>query len=80
MIDLDTLVDDVMREFPETIRVFLDYGMHCVGCPIGGFHSVEDSCRAHGIDATAFLAALRRADLRNDTEVPTPRMLSFRRV
>lgn len=67
-IDLDSLVDDVMREFPATIRVFLDFRLHCVGCPIGAFHSIEDSCRAHGIDAEAFLAALRRPDHRISTD------------
>lgn len=60
MVDLDSLVDDVMRDFPATIRVFLDHRMHCVGCPIASFHSVEDSCRAHGVNAEMFLAALRR--------------------
>lgn len=58
-IDIDSLVDDIMREFPQTIRVFLDYRMNCVGCPIGTFHTVADSCREHGVDAGVFLSALR---------------------
>ena len=43
-------VDDVMRRWPSTIRVFLDFRMHCVGCPIATFHSVEEACSEHGID------------------------------
>jgi hybrid cluster-associated redox disulfide protein len=35
--------------------------MSCVGCPIAGFHSVDDACREHGIDRENFLAALRAA-------------------
>jgi hybrid cluster-associated redox disulfide protein len=54
----DQLVDDVMRRWPETIRVFLDYGFHCVGCPIGCFHSVEDACREHHANLALFLADL----------------------
>jgi hybrid cluster-associated redox disulfide protein len=53
------LVEDVMRRSPATIRVFLDFRMSCVGCPIAGFHSLEDACREHGIDRESFLAALR---------------------
>ena len=53
------LVHDVMSRWPPTIRVFLDFRMSCVGCPIAGFHSVEDACREHGIDRDDFLAALR---------------------
>jgi len=60
-IEFDDLVDDIMRQWPETIRVFLDFRMSCVGCPIATFHTVEDSCREHGVDLTTFLAALQEA-------------------
>ena len=60
-IDADYLVDDMMRGQPATIRVFLDHRMGCVGCPIAGFHSVDDACREHGIDREHFLDALREA-------------------
>lgn len=56
-----SLVDDVMRGRPAAIRVFLDFRMNCIGCPIAGFHSVEDACRAHGLDVAPVLAALRTA-------------------
>lgn len=55
----DHCVDDVMRRWPETIRVFLSYSMHCVGCPVGRFHTVTDACRKHGVDLDRFLADLR---------------------
>jgi hybrid cluster-associated redox disulfide protein len=58
-IEMDTLVDDVMRESSATIRVFLDYRMKCVGCPIGCFHTVQDACREHGVNGAGFLAALQ---------------------
>jgi hybrid cluster-associated redox disulfide protein len=51
-------VDDVMRVRPETIRVFLEFKLGCVGCPIATFHTVDDACREHGIDRNAFMAAL----------------------
>lgn len=59
IIDANCLVYDVMREHPATIRVFIDAKMNCVGCPIGGFHTVDDACREHGIDREHFLNALR---------------------
>jgi hybrid cluster-associated redox disulfide protein len=58
-IEGESLVDEVMRRFPATIRVFLDFRMHCVGCPIGCFHTVDDACREHGVDGPLFLDALR---------------------
>jgi len=58
-IEPDDLVDEVMRSHPTTIRVFLDFKMGCVGCPIACFHTVDDACGEHGIDRRAFLQALR---------------------
>ena len=54
----DDLVDDIMRAAPHTIRVFLEFKMACVGCPIACFHTVDDACREHSIDRDKFLKAL----------------------
>lgn len=54
-------VDTVMQRWPATIRVFLDFGMHCVGCPIATFHSVDDACREHAIELAVFIGALQTA-------------------
>ena len=58
-IGFDDLVDDVMRDAPETIRVFLQFRMGCVGCPIACFHTVDDACRELGVDRHVFLGMLR---------------------
>jgi hybrid cluster-associated redox disulfide protein len=55
------LVADVLHEAPETLRVFLDHRMRCVGCPIASFHTVADACREHGVDPARVLADLRAA-------------------
>ena len=59
-IEPNDLVDEVMRSHP-TIRVFIDFKMGCVGCPIACFHTVDDACAEHGIDRVAFLRVLRVA-------------------
>jgi len=58
-IGFDDIVGEVMTAAPATIRVFLDFGMGCVGCPISAFHTVDDACKEHGVDRDEFLAALR---------------------
>ena len=60
-IGFEDIVGEVMMARPATIRVFLDFRMACVGCPISAFHSVDDACREHGVDRDTFLAALRAA-------------------
>jgi len=56
-----------MREWPATIRVILDHGLLCVGCPIALFHTVADAAREHGVDRTALARDLRRAIAEEDT-------------
>ena len=58
-IDFDDIVGEVMTARPATIRVFLDFRMGCVGCPIAAFHTVNDACKEHRVDRDGFVAALR---------------------
>jgi len=60
-VELSQLVDDVMRRWPLTIRVFLNYRMRCVGCPIACFHTIEDASREHEVDRVRFMADIRAA-------------------
>ncbi|HZH09637.1 MAG TPA: DUF1858 domain-containing protein [Microvirga sp.] len=64
-IETTELVDNVMRRWPMTIRVFLDHRMRCVGCPIACFHTIDDACREHGVDRVKFMADLQRVIARD---------------
>ena len=57
----DMTVDQVMNRWPAAIRVFMDFRMGCVGCPIAAFHSVDEAGREHEIDPGVLLLALRAA-------------------
>jgi hybrid cluster-associated redox disulfide protein len=58
-LDPDTLVDDLMRQWPATIPVFIHWRMKCVGCPFGVFHSIAHACEEHQQEMAPFLAALQ---------------------
>jgi hybrid cluster-associated redox disulfide protein len=58
-IECDDLVDDVMRDCSQTIRVFLEFRMGCVGCPLARFHTVDHACREHHVSREMSIAALR---------------------
>jgi hybrid cluster-associated redox disulfide protein len=55
------IVDDVMRRWPSAMRTFLDFKMRCVGCPIAAFHSIEEACEEHDVDADEFLPKVLEA-------------------
>jgi hybrid cluster-associated redox disulfide protein len=49
--DLDELtVSEIMRRWPETMRLFIDHRLLCVGCPIAPFHTLADVAREHHVD------------------------------
>lgn len=57
----DMTMDQIMRRWPATIRVVLRHQLLCVGCPIAGFHTVDDAIREHGVDAERFRRELLAA-------------------
>ena len=45
----DLVIADAARFYPEVIEVFMDYGLHCIGCHISGFETIEEGAMGHGI-------------------------------
>ncbi len=54
----DTIISEIMECAPETMPLFQEIGMHCLGCAYATGESVEQACNAHGVDTDAFLAKL----------------------
>lgn len=58
--DLSTVtVGEWLRQWPETVRVFLDYKMNCPACPIAPFMTIDEAASEYGINADALKLDLR---------------------
>ncbi len=44
-------IGEVLRQDRNTARIFMEFGMHCLGCPHATMESLEDACAAHGANA-----------------------------
>ena len=44
----DMKIDEVLKEYPDCAIIFLEYGLHCVGCPVSSFETIEQGCNVHG--------------------------------
>jgi len=71
-LDPDMPVDEIMRRWPAAIRPFIRHRMLCIGCPIGGFHTIIDACDAHGIDPDVFATELHAATRGDASADPEP--------
>ena len=47
----ETIIGDVLDMCPETAPLFLEMGMHCLGCPASRGESIEAACMVHGTNA-----------------------------
>ena len=54
----DTVISDIMMEAPDSVPLFQEIGMHCMGCALASGENVEQACNAHGVDVDEFLVKL----------------------
>jgi len=54
----DMVIAKVISIAPETIDVFMEFGMHCVGCMAAAGETIEEACAVHGIDVDELVDAL----------------------
>lgn len=51
---------EVVQKYPQTVDVFRNYGMGCLGCSAARFENIERGANAHGIDINALVADLNK--------------------
>ncbi|MBU2100535.1 DUF1858 domain-containing protein, partial [Candidatus Micrarchaeota archaeon] len=41
-------IGELVKNFPEAVPLLFDYGVHCVGCHVAAFETLEQGLTAHG--------------------------------
>jgi len=59
-ITLDSTIAEIMELHPDTIPVFLEHRMICVGCQMAIFDTLEDALRNYGYPPEQFLGELNQ--------------------
>ena len=54
----DTVISDIMMNAPDSVPLFQEIGMHCMGCALASGENVEEACNAHGVEVEPFLEKL----------------------
>ncbi len=50
----DMIIGDILDKCEATAPLFLEMGMHCLGCPSARGESLEQACAVHNVDADEF--------------------------
>lgn len=60
-ITTEMVVAAVLRDWPQTIPVFIGYRMGCVGCAMSAFDTIADVVKIYNLQTELFLYDLNEA-------------------
>jgi len=56
----DMLIGDVVKSYPQSVEIMLEHGMHCVGCHVATWETLEQGTMSHGIDVDKLVDDINR--------------------
>jgi len=54
----DMIIAEIVRDYPEVVEVFMEFGIHCFSCGAAQFETLEQGVMAHGIEVDEILEDL----------------------
>ena len=54
-------ISEVLKKYPKTISVFVDYGLYCANCPMAQNDSIKDAAEIHNLNLKKLLSDLSKA-------------------
>jgi len=54
------LIGDVIKKHPESVEVMLEHGIHCVGCHVATWETIEQGAAGHGVNADKLVENLNK--------------------
>lgn len=62
----DMTIMEVVNKHPQSIKIFYQHGLFCIGCSVAYRETVEQGAQAHGIDVDKLMEELNQAIDRTD--------------
>lgn len=56
----DMTIGELVRNYPKTPAVLMNFGMMCVGCPSSQGETIAEAAMVHGMDIEHLLAELNK--------------------
>lgn len=54
----DSIIVDILKMDINSAAVFMEEGLHCLGCAMSSEESIEDACYVHGLDVNHLIDRL----------------------
>lgn len=56
----DMTIGEIVRNFPESVAILMNFGMGCVGCPSAQAETLEEAAMVHAMNVDELLEALNK--------------------
>ena len=56
----DIKIGELVQKHPQAAQILFDYGLHCIGCHVSAFESLEDGFKGHGLDDKKIEEAVKK--------------------
>lgn len=61
----DISISDLIEQYPQVTDILIyDYGLHCVGCIIAEYETLEEGAKVHGIEGKNFKKMMNEINIK----------------
>jgi len=57
----EMLISEVVIKHPQTAPIFLEHGLHCIGCAFAKEETIAEAAKVHQIDLDELITSLNKA-------------------
>lgn len=57
---------ELLEKYPESAGILFQEGMHCIGCSMAGFETLEQGALAHGLDPDKIVEKMNKLLQKNN--------------
>jgi hybrid cluster-associated redox disulfide protein len=65
-VNAEMTIGEVLKKYPESLKVFLSHGLMCVGCAVARFENIRQGATAHGINVDALIKDLNEVAVKQE--------------
>jgi len=56
----ETTIGEIVEKYPQAVETLMSFGVHCIGCHVSPFESLEMGFKGHGLDDATIEEAVKK--------------------
>jgi len=63
-----TRLNEVLKQNPDAAEILFKAGLSCIGCPLSMQETIEEGCKAHGMNKKEIAELIKRLNTKEKTK------------